>query len=335
MAPSTDSIDSASWYSSYRERVAFRLRELVGTAPGGVQDLWRYHMGWTDQHGRPVEAEMGKMLRPVLCLTVCAGYHDNPAALDAAAAIELLHAFSLVHDDIEDADRQRRHRETLWSQFGLPLALNAGDGLFAKASETLYQAIAVLDKQPGLLALQLYSNACLRMIEGQHLDIGFESKPSVSVAGYLRMVRGKTGAIIGAAMALGALFGGAGQAQIDDLGEAGIEMGTAFQATDDALAFWGNPAETGKAVGNDLVRGKQSLPVVLAAERDLSLERLRGLTLSEALRTLERAGVHQACEAFAGEHAYTARRLIAGAGVSAQGLQRFSALIDFSIIRER
>src|SRR5712692_4970327 len=132
--PSADSLD---WYTGQRDRVASRLRELLDGRAGGVRDLWRYHMGWTDELGRPVEAETGKMLRPVLCLTACSGYGDSPAVVTIAAAIELLHAFSLAHDDIEDGDGERRHRPTLWAQFGVPLALNAGDALFVQAGEAL------------------------------------------------------------------------------------------------------------------------------------------------------------------------------------------------------
>ncbi len=328
--PSADSLD---WYTGERERVASRLRELLGDRAGGVQDLWRYHMGWTDEHGRPVEAETGKMLRPVLCLTACAGYGDSTAVVTIAAAIELLHAFSLAHDDIEDGDRERRHRPTLWAQFGIPLAVNAGDGLFALAGDALYEGIADLDRARGLQVLRLFSAACLGMIEGQHVDIEFESRPSVALAGYEEMVRGKTGAIIGAALAIGAVCGGAGASDVDRLREAGVELGLAFQATDDVLAFWGDPAETGKAVGNDLARGKKSLPVVLAAERGLSLDTLRGMPLADVLHELERFEAGARSEQFAREHALAARKSIGATGMSEVARERLTSLIDFSVAR--
>jgi len=292
-------------------------------------------MGWTDELGRPADAEGGKMLRPVLCLTACSGYGDSEAAVDIATAVELLHAFSLVHDDIEDGDRQRRHRPTLWAQFGIPLAVNAGDGLFAKAGEAMYEGMLRLDKAEGLLALRLYLDACLRMIEGQHLDIEFEARPFVSLAEYVQMVRGKTGAILGAALALGAVCGGAEMSEVTQLGEAGIELGLAFQATDDALAFWGDPAETGKAVGNDLTRGKKSLVVVLAGERGLPLDSLRGTALRDVLHELGRSGCREEAERFALDHAAQARALIESAGLSAVARGRLLNLIDFAVARAR
>jgi geranylgeranyl diphosphate synthase type I len=329
---STDSLD---WYSRYRSLVDRRLRELFEPHRGGVHDLSRYHMGWIDATGDAVEAESGKMLRPVLCLATCGGYADPARAVDLAAAIETLHAFSLVHDDIEDGDRERRHRPTVWDVFGIPLAINAGDALFAQAFATLHGGVAQLDRDRAALALSLFTDTCFRLVEGQHLDIEFEQRPSVSVEDYVQMALGKTSALIGTAMALGAVCGGAERADVDRLRQAGLELGLAFQATDDELAFWGDPAETGKAVGNDLERGKKSLLLALAGERGLSIERLRGLSLEEVQSALERIDARSRCEAFAGEHAANARRLIAETGISQEGAEQLSRLIEFSVIRVR
>jgi geranylgeranyl diphosphate synthase type I len=309
---------------------------LRSTAPAPrtrVGAMSAYHLGWTDGHGAKAETESGKMLRPVLCLVACRGYGDPDSAVGVAAAVELLHAFSLVHDDIEDGDRQRRHRLTLWAQYGVPLALNAGDALFAHAHRALHDGLVELNRDRFSLAANIFSDACLQMIEGQHLDIAFEALPSVSLADYLVMARGKTGALIGASLALGALCGGAELPQVSLLLQAGIELGLAFQATDDALSFWGDPAETGKAIGNDLLSGKKSLPIVLAMEHGLTLARMRTLTLGDLLRQMEATGCRDGVQQFSLERAAEAQRQMGAAGLSPLGYRQLSSLVDFAVSR--
>jgi geranylgeranyl diphosphate synthase type I len=304
-----------------RALVARRMRELLSSYRGGVYDLVAYHLGWADADGRPAEASGGKLVRPLLCLAAARGYGDEGAALDAAVAIELLHAFSLVHDDIEDGDRERRHRPTLWALRGVPLAINAGDSLFALAHRVLIDAVARLPSAAALRALRLFEDATLRMIEGQHDDLEFETRPAVTLSEYLRMTAGKTGALIGASLALGGLFGGAGEEDVDTLRDAGVAIGVAFQAVDDALAVWGDARRTGKAVGNDAARGKKSLPVVLRASLDSD-----GHDHEVALRT--------ATEAIAREHAERARDLLRETGMRPEGRADIDELIDFILERE-
>ncbi len=323
------------WYGRYREIVDERLRLLFARHPGGVYDLGRYHMGWTDAQGEVVEAESGKRLRPALCLAACSGYGAPERAVGVAAALELLHAFSLAHDDIEDLDRERRHRPTLWDVFGVPMALNAGDALFAQAFEAIQEGLALLEPERMAPALRRFVNTCLRLVEGQHLDMEFECQPSVTVEAYVQMARGKTGALIGTALALGATCSGASPEDVEQLDRAGVELGLAFQAADDLLAFWGDPAEMGKAVGNDLARGKKSLPVAFAAERGLPPAELAELPLAAVLAELERVGSRGCCVAFARERAGQARRLIAETAISAEGAAQLDELIAFSIERVR
>jgi geranylgeranyl diphosphate synthase, type I len=334
LADPQSNVEASTWYVACRDRVAPRLREIVGDDPG-VTELWRYHMGWADAEGRPIASDAGKMLRPVLCLTACEGFGGSLAVIDIAAAIELLHAFSLVHDDIEDGDRERRHRTTLWALTGIPLALNAGDGLFAKAFEALQFGMVLLERDEGLRAMRLYLDGCLGMIEGQHMDIGFEARTSVALEEYVGMVRGKTGALIGASLALGALCGGARPSQVEDLRAAGVDLGLAFQAADDALAFWGDPAQTGKAVGNDLARGKKSLPLVLAVESGLSVEAIEKGDLDAVLGEFERLGVRESSAGFARECADRARRAIETVGLSSTAVERLVSLVDFAVVRDR
>jgi geranylgeranyl diphosphate synthase type I len=188
---------------------------------------------------------------------------DPAQVLPAAAAIELLHNFSLIHDDVEDGDEVRRHRPTVWKLWGVPLAINAGDGMFALA----YAAVQRLSRRgvPSaavLAVLDRFTQTCLALTEGQYLDISFEDRAHVTVDEYMRMIQGKTAALVGAATAIGGLLGGATADQERDLLRFGEATGLAFQIQDDVLGIWGDPAVTGKAAGNDILRRKKSLPMV-------------------------------------------------------------------------
>lgn len=325
---------STNWYDAYRQLVSTRLRKIFEPLHGPVYDLCMYHLGWTDELGRPHEGQAGKMLRPVLCLAACRGYADPSLATEAAAAIELLHAFSLVHDDIEDNDRERRHRPTLWALHGVPLALNAGDALFALAFRVLYESTATLSVERVRHALDLFSATCLRLVEGQHADLEFEQRSEVALNAYEDMVRGKTGAVLGLALALGALYGGADMNAVEQLRQAGVELGLAFQARDDALALWGDPTLIGKATGNDLLRKKKSLPIVLAAGQGVDLDLLDRSSVQAARNELERAGVRDAIEQFAVRRANSARRLVRAAGMSSPGLAQVFDLVELAVARE-
>jgi len=321
-------------YENDRARVTAAMRRLVALASTGVGDLCAYHLGWTERSGAPARGGTGKMLRPVLCLTACRGYGEDQLAVSVAAAIELLHAFSLVHDDIEDGDQLRHGRETLWVMAGLPLALNAGDYLFALANRALCEAVQLLPPDRHARALAMFNDAYLRMIEGQHLDIEFEQREHVTAEEYARMVRGKTGALLGASLALGALFGGAPADDVDALGEAGVDLGLAFQAVDDALAVWGDPAVTGKAVGNDLVRGKKSLPLVLAVERGWRFSRDSTIEMDGLRASFDQLGVRDAVRQYAHEHAERALKRVHATRMRAEARVELERLFAFILARD-
>jgi geranylgeranyl diphosphate synthase type I len=228
--------------------------------------MMHYHMGWVDASFVPSVLNAGKRLRPILCLLACAEVGgDTGSALPAAAAIEILHNFSLVHDDIEDGDEARRHRATVWKLWGVPLAINVGDGMFALAFAAI-QRLSGRGVPPTavLAALDLFTRTCVALTEGQYLDMSFEQRADVSVDEYLRMIAGKTAALVGASVAIGAYIGGAGPEQAQFLQRFGQEIGLAFQIQDDVLGIWGDPAMTGKATGNDVLRKKKSLPMLHA-----------------------------------------------------------------------
>ena len=245
------------------------LRAVLGNERPAVSRFYgmmHYHMGWVDETLAPGEFPIGKRIRPLLCLMACEAVGGDPEqALPAAAAVEILHNFSLVHDDIQDGDEIRRHRPTVWKQWGVPQAINMGDGMFALA----YQAMLRLPRhgvaaEVTVAALDQLTRTCLNLTEGQYLDLSFENRLNVEVEEYLHMIGGKTAALIAASLAIGALVGGAGDHVDEALDCFGYNIGLAFQIRDDILGIWGDPAMTGKAAGNDLLRQKKSLPVLYA-----------------------------------------------------------------------
>lgn len=274
-----------------------RYRAKVGSALEAVvaqEGLWRlligYPLGLAEADGTAGPGPHGKLLRPSLVLFASEAVGgDAEDALPLAVSIELVHTFSLVHDDIVDGDRVRRGRPTAWVVFGEHQALHAGDALLAlafrvAAEANLPQAVASL------------ARATVAMVEGQVRDLELEGK-WVRTGEYREMVRGKTGALLGCALELGAIA--AGRADLAPAHrQVGETVGIAFQIRDDWLGLWGDPAEVGKAVGADLVRGKRSFPIAWALERDPSIATLlREGSLDEAGARLAELGADEATAA--------------------------------------
>ncbi len=263
----------------YREVLEEEMRTVVQERPRDERDLFqmlRYHLGWVDAGFQPCAVRSGKLVRPTLCLLSCEGCGgDWTDAVPAATAIELLHNFSLIHDDIEDRDEMRRGRPTLWSIWGEAQAINAGDTLFALAQLTLLQLeergvapAAVLD------AVRLFNETSVALTLGQHLDMAFEQDDHVSAEQYLAMIEGKTAALMAYSSESGALVAGAPVAQRTKVGSFGFHLGVAFQLLDDVLGIWGDEAVTGKPVGADIARQKKTLPIIYGLEHSGELRRL-------------------------------------------------------------
>ena len=229
-------------------------------------EMLSYHMGWRGE-GAGAKAS-GKQVRPLLLLlatSATGGEWEN--ALPAAAAIELIHNFSLLHDDIQDNAETRRGRLTVWKKWGVAQAINAGDGIFILANlamgdlEEKYPAKTVLDAERTL------QKTCLNLTRGQHLDIAYETRANIEIGDYWQMIAGKTAALLSTSTELGALLGGADEKLRFTYREFGHYLGLAFQVQDDLLGIWGNEAETGKSVSSDLLEGKKSLPVLYGLEK--------------------------------------------------------------------
>jgi len=250
-----------------------RLAALPFDGPAFVAlaEMISYHLGWS---GEPTGR--GKRIRPLITVLACqACGGDWRSALPAASAVELIHNFSLVHDDIEDHSETRRGRPTLWSRWGLPQALNTGDALFALAHLSLHRLRALGTPPEVVVAVQHdLTAACLELTCGQHLDMAFESSPAVSTDDYALMVRGKTAALLAAAAGMGARIAGALAPRIEAMTEFGRQLGLAFQMQDDILGIWGDPAVTGKPAGDDLLCRKRSLPTLLGLDRSPAFRKL-------------------------------------------------------------
>jgi geranylgeranyl diphosphate synthase type I len=232
-----------------------------GSGLGEMRHMLAYHMGWEGEGEGPEAA--GKRIRPLLVLlcTAAAG-GEWQQALPAAAAVELVHNFSLIHDDIEDNSPVRRGRPTVWTKWGIAQAVNAGDAMFTLAHLELLRLQGTASPAIALQAAELLQRTCLHLTQGQYLDLSYESLPDLNVEAYWPMVSGKTAALLSACTGLGALVAACDSSIYEAYREFGRLLGLAFQAQDDLLGIWGNAALTGKSAESDLVSGKKSLPVL-------------------------------------------------------------------------
>ncbi|MEV4946479.1 polyprenyl synthetase family protein [Streptomyces sp. NPDC053755] len=290
-----------------RELVSPALRAAIAGLPAPERRVAGYHRGWHEADGsRPTDGadEGGKAVRPALTL-LAAQAVGGPAecAVPGAVAVELVHDFSLLHDDVIDGDALRRHRPAAWAVYGTPAAVLTGDAL-------LVCALRVLSGVPeprGEAASKEMVEALADLMRGQSEDIAFEKAATVEAADYLAMAEGKTGALMGASCALGGVLAGASEQRVSDLRDFGRRLGVAYQCVDDLLGIWGESERSGKPVGADLAARKKSLPVVAAlsaggpaAERLASLylgsEPLSESDIALAVTLIEESGGRERTE---------------------------------------
>ncbi|MCS0634339.1 polyprenyl synthetase family protein [Streptomyces sp. LP05-1] len=254
---------AAALLAHTRTAVTPGLRAAVDSLPGRLGRVAAYHFGWEHPDGSPAEGPPGKAIRPALVLAAARALGGDPApAVRAAVAVELVHNFTLLHDDILDQDATRRNRPTAWAVFGTADALIAGDAVLALAARLLAE-----DDHPAAPAASARLAACvMELCAGQQADCAFEERApdAITLDECLTMATAKTGALLGCSCALGALCAGADPAEVAALDAFGREAGLAFQLIDDLIGIWGDPERTGKPAGADLVARKKSLPVVAA-----------------------------------------------------------------------
>lgn len=262
---SLESVSSAGLIDWCRAAVDDALRAFVDEqVRGSLRIVAGYHLGWLSSEGHALERGMaGKAIRPVLALLVSRAVASEPGmAIPAAVAVELLHNYSLLHDDVMDGDEMRRHRPAAWTVFGTSNAVLAGNVLLSLS----LRCAADL----GLAAVDLLTETSVNLCTGQSLDLEFERRADVSLAECEDMAALKTGSLIAASCGLGALAAGAGRAETAEIRQFGAHLGIAFQVMDDLAGIWGSSDRTGKPCYSDLASRKKSLPVVAALCSDSS-----------------------------------------------------------------
>ncbi len=323
----------------------------------------QYHLGWVDASLHPTQSNPGKLLRPSLLLLAyeAAGAWGLAAdatgkdetgylqrALPAAVAVELTHNFSLIHDDIEDGDTERRHRSTLWKVWGVPQAINTGDGMLALSRRALWDVLEHgVESDLAIQLAPLLDRAVQVLAEGQYLDISFETQQAqeISVALYLDMIRRKTATLMETAAEMGARLGTRDAETISSLRHVGRMLGIAFQVRDDMLGVWASSAELGKTPAGDIYRRKKSLPILHTLEHanEHDQQTLREIYSGQAindsqvdtvLAIFERTETRAYCRSFLQQQCTQAHTALArvprtSSPIADRALQDIEAMVQF------
>ena len=317
------------------------MRDAVGRLAPVLRRPVEYHMGWVDADGQPTDANSGKHVRAALALlSAQAVGADETLAIPGAVAIEMVHNFSLMHDDVIDNDRERRHRPTVWALYGIGSAIVAGDALQLLAAQVLLES-----GSQGVAATRALLEATSTMIEGEADDIAFEIDPDVTLERCLAAASAKTGALLGCAASIGAVLAGAPDRQVRALTEYGLHLGLAFQAVDDLLGIWGEPAITGKPVWSDLRQSKKSIPVTAAfANANGQADELRALLAGSrtserdaraAAELIDQCGARDYTEQTARAHLEEALTALDRAHATPSAREELTALAEFIVARDR
>ncbi|NGO06296.1 polyprenyl synthetase family protein [Streptomyces sp. HC44] len=338
--PST--LDVGELLRRARELTGPVLQNVVAGLPEPTRTVARHHFGWRDTAGRPAQGDWGKGVRGALALgsaQACGG--PMSLAVHAAAGVELVHNFSLLHDDLMDNDHIRRGRPTAWSLFGDAQAVLAGDALLVMALKVLITEQA---SELTANAVRELSDALLGLLAGQGDDLDFEKRTDVRPDDCLRMAAGKTASLFTGACALGAIAVSAEPDRVGGLRAFGHHVGLAFQLSDDVLGIWGDSAISGKPVGADLQRRKKSFPVVAALSSDTRAgrqlaelydrtERLSDAGIRRATRLIEEAGgLERTRQEIARRHVFALDRL-ASVSPEPEGERMLRSIADLAMHR--
>ncbi|MBT4125832.1 MAG: polyprenyl synthetase family protein [Chloroflexi bacterium] len=339
-----------AFFTRYQSRIDQALRaELTGLTPD-IYDIHRYYMGWQEIDGSDSNSTGGKRMRPTLALLAAdAVGGDLERATPIAVALEYVHNFSLIHDDLEDMDRVRHHRPTVWAVWGEPAAIVSGNAMLKIADMAAWKLrSAGVEEAVALEAESELTNHYLKMMEGQYLDISFEKEGSVSVEQYLDMIERKTGALIEASIYLGSLVAprsGPDREKAAALKAIGYDLGRIFQIRDDVLGVWGGE-ETGKPVGADIKRKKKALPAVhaLSNSTGATSDRLKQIFRTEGdleaedvhvvLEEMENLGTQDYCQSMAEDRWLDCKRMIESLELAGSTSEEFTELGEFLLVRE-
>ncbi len=267
---------SQSMLETIEKELQHQVERLDQPRTKQFHEMLTYHMGWTGEGAGSFAT--GKRIRPLITLLSTSSSLEEKNktnnivlnwlhAKSAAAAIELIHNFSLVHDDIQDNSDLRRGRKTVWVKWGAPMAINVGDAMFVIANQAILDLIEYYPADMVVKAARILNNCCLDLTRGQFLDMSYEERNDLSIEDYWPMIGGKTSALLSACTHIGSLLGYANEEKQESYRLFGYHLGLAFQVQDDILGIWGDEAMTGKSAASDLVEGKNSLPVLFALEK--------------------------------------------------------------------
>ncbi|MFC1979018.1 polyprenyl synthetase family protein [Chloroflexota bacterium] len=333
-------------FTKYNPEIEWELKEIIGDDSSAFYQMMRYHLGWVDEKGNSQDAKTGKMLRSTLCLTSCRAVGgDWEKALPAAAVLELIHNFSLVHDDIEDLSDFRRHRRTVWNIWGQAQAINVGDGMYALSRLAILRLTNNgFPDNKVLSIIGLLDKACVKLCEGQYSDMCFESRYDVSVEEYLLMINRKTANLISCSIKAGALLGTDDERIVNELEQFGLLLGMAFQIQDDILGIWGTEDKTGKSM-SDILQRKKSLPIVhgLTSASSKSAETIRRIYDKEIIdevdvatvtNVLNKAGAKYYCRNLANEYYDKAVSILDNLELDKQAQSDLTEIADFFIKRD-
>ena len=333
-------------FTRFRDDIETEIKSLVLEEGFPLYRMMGYHMGWLDEYGEAAEGESGKRIRPTLSLLACEALGgDVKAVLPAAAAVELVHNFSLIHDDIQDGNSERHNRPTVWWVWGPAQAINAGDGMHALARLALLRQTGEgMSPERTLKAVGLLDQACLRLCEGQYLDLTYQERVDISQDAYFKMVEGKTAALISCAAELGAVMSSAEEPVERAIAQFGAKLGTAFQIRDDILDLWGQQ-DTGKPLAGDILNKKKSLPIVYAIENASGAERrtlgdvyfkrvMEPEDIDKIIEVLETLGAREFCQAKADALCDEAIQSLKDAGLTSQQTEGLEAVARFIVTRD-
>jgi geranylgeranyl diphosphate synthase type I len=319
--------------------------QLVLEAEKTTDRFWgmlHYHMGWAEASLEPANHKSGKRIRPLICLLTCmASGGDWQQAIPAAAALEILHNFTLIHDDIQDKSPTRRGRTTLWKIWGPEQAINSGDAMFALGHLAMARLLDRGVPAPIVVqALRRLDETCIELTRGQYNDMRFEQEETVTVDEYLAMINGKTAALLSLSTELGPLIAGNDDETVAHYADFGRELGLAFQVRDDILGIWGDEELIGKSAATDIATRKKSLPVLYGLERSEELRQLYGRTengddfVEEAIRLLDNVEARQFTNNYEKSYSHSALNHLEAVNPTGPGAEAIHQLVSLLLNRE-
>lgn len=323
------------------------LKLLERKRPEKLYKMMLYHLGFVDEKFRKASGYKGKRIRPLLCILSYASLSNTyEKALPLAAGIELIHNFTLIHDDIEDRDEVRRHKPTLWKLFGEAHAINAGDGMHALSNiATLGLIEKNVSPEKIVEIISVLNATVLELCEGQFLDMSFEKRRKISINEYLEMIGKKTAALISASCYTGAILGTENREIRARFKNFGYNIGIAFQIVDDIIGIWGKEEKTGKPEKSDIEKKKKSMPIVYAFEKAkkgdaeklmkiYSKKKISKEDREKVVEILEKINAKEQCQKIAEDYKKNAMKELNKTGINNSAMLKIREIAKFLTKRD-